>query len=315
MERYPKSISELDTWFKTEQDCCQYLFEMRWPNGFECPRCRSVEYWTSNRNLFVCKKCEFQISLTAGTIFHRSRKPLRIWFDAIWHITSQKYGANALGLMRILQLGSYHTAWEWLHKLRRAMVRPGRDKLRGVVEVDETYIGGKRAGKSGRGAEGKALVIIAVEDTAEGKGKKGIGRIRLRRISDASGDNLLQFIKDNIEEGSTIRTDSWTGYSGVKNAGYRHIAVYGFSTIGEDLLPLVHLIAPLLKRWLLGTYQGAVRPGFLDYYLDEYTFRFNRRKSASRGKLFYRLIEQCTAVQPVYAKNFHDKQEHFNHNP
>jgi transposase-like protein len=307
MERYPKNITEFDAWFKTEQDCRQYLFEMRWPDGFICPRCRSIKYWSSDRKLYVCTICEFQISLTAGTIFHRSRKPLRLWFNAIWHITSQKYGANALGLMRILQLGSYHTAWEWLHKLRRAMIRPGRDKLKGVVEIDETYIGGKRTGKAGRGAEGKQLVIIAVEDTSEGKKKKGIGRIRLRRIVDASGESLFNFIKDNIEMGSTVRTDCWTGYTGIEKEGYRHKAVYGFSSIGKDLLPLTHLVASLLKRWLLGTYQGAAQQEYLDYYLDEYTFRFNRRKSASRGKLFYRLIEQSVAVSPVYARNFQEK--------
>jgi transposase-like protein len=181
------------------------------------------------------------------------------------------------------------------------MVRPGREPLRGVVEVDETFLGGERGGKRGRGAAGKALVAIAVEDTAVKPGTKGIGRVRMSRIADASSDSLLKFIRDNIEEGSTVRTDCWSGYSGVAAAGYKHEKVPGYGTVGEDLLPLVHRIGSLAKRWLLGTYQGAVKPQYLDYYLDEYTFRFNRRKSASRGKLFYRLIEQAVAVSPVSA--------------
>lgn len=209
----------------------------------------------------------------------------------MWHITGQKYGANALGLQRVLDLGSYHTAWEWLHKLRRAMVRPGRDLLSGNVEVDETYVGGKKPGKRGRGAAGKALVGIAVED----KGEEGIGRIRLVHLEDASSDNLTRFVQGIVQPGSTIRTDDWIGYGRLPEAGFRHVVV------GSKELKLAHLIAALLKRWLLGTYQGAVRPSHLAYYLDEFTFRFNRRTSASRGKLFYRLVQQAMMVDPAPA--------------
>lgn len=209
----------------------------------------------------------------------------------MWHITGQKYGANALGLQRVLDLGSYHTAWEWLHKLRRAMVRPGRDLLSGTVEVDETYVGGKKPGKRGRGAAGKALVGIAVED----KGEEGIGRIRLAHLEDASSDSLTSFIQGVVQPGSTIRTDDWTGYGRLSEAGFRHVVL-----CSKDL-KLAHLIAALMKRWLLGTYQGAVRPSHLAYYLDEFTFRFNRRTSASRGKLFYRLVQQAMMVDPAPA--------------
>jgi transposase-like protein len=209
----------------------------------------------------------------------------------MWHITGQKYGANALGLQRVLDLGSYHTAWEWLHKLRRAMVRPGRDLLSGTVEVDETYVGGKKPGKRGRGAAGKALVGIAVED----KGEEGIGRIRLAHLEDASADSLKSFIQGVVRPGSTIRTDDWAGYGWLSETGFGHVV------LSSKELKLAHLIAALMKRWLLGTYQGAVRPSHLAYYLDEFTFRFNRRTSASRGKLFYRLVQQAMMVDPAPA--------------
>jgi transposase-like protein len=207
----------------------------------------------------------------------------------MWHITGQKYGTNALGLQRELNLGSYHTAWQWLHKLRRAMVRPGRDKLSGFIEVDETYVGGKKPGKRGRGAEGKALVGIAVED----KGDEGIGRIRFWHLENASSNSLIPFVQGIAQPGSTIRTDDWLGYKPLSSKGFGHVIHPSME------LKLVHLVAALLKRWLLGTYQGAVRPSHLVYYLDEFTFRFNRRTSASRGKLFYRLVQQAMMIDPA----------------
>lgn len=215
----------------------------------------------------------------------------------MWTLTSQKYGANALGLKRVLGLGSYHTAWEWLHKLRRAMVRPGREKLSGIVEIDETYVGGSKPGKRGRGAEGKVLVVIAVEDKEE----LGFGRIRLGSVEDASGDSLTRFVKENVEKGSIVRTDGWNGYNSLRKLGYEHVVQETFGEPGENMLPWAHRIASLMKRWLTGTYQGAVRKQHLDYYLDEYTFRFNRRTSTSRGKLFYRLVQQAMVVEPVPA--------------
>ena len=223
---------------------------------------------------------------------------MRLWFRAIWHVTSQKYGANALGLQRVLGLGSYHTAWTWLHKLRRVMVRPGRDCLPGIIEVDESYIGGEKPGKRGRGATEKELVIIAAQ-----KDGRRIGRIRLQRVADASAASLENAVKASVEPGSIVHTDAWVGYSGLSELGYTHDIVRQGADVGENLLPKVHLIASLLKRWLLGTYQGAVRPSHLDYYLDEYTFRFNRRTSRSRGKLFYRLVQQAAVVDPVPVKN------------
>ena len=292
MEDYPKTIIEFQERFATDEACLRYLESFRWPDGFICPNCGHDKKWQTNDGLYKCRKCRRRTSVTAGTIFHDTRKPLRLWFEAMWHITNQKYGANALGLQRVLALGSYHTAWLWLHKLRSAMVRPGRDKLSGTVEVDETLVGGKHSGKRGRGAEHKILVVIAVEDKG-GKSGKGIGRIRLRCIPDASADTLVKFISANIVSGSRIRTNGWASYPRLKSVGYDHEVVESRELI------IAHLIASLLKRWLLGTYQGAVRPSHLDYYLDEYTFRFNRRSSASRGKLFYRLVQQAIMADPI----------------
>lgn len=299
MEDYPRTLMEFKERFITEAACIQYLVSLRWPNGFRCPECEHNEAWETKRGLFQCRKCRHQTSVTAGTIFHDSRKPLRLWFEAMWHITSQKYGANALGLQRILAFGSYHTAWNWLQRLRRAMVRPDRDNLNGTVEVDETYIGGERSGKRGRGAENKSLVVIAVEDKSndEDESSKGIGRVRLMRIPDASSESLIGFISTHVQPGACIRTDGWIGYEPLSKKGYHH------EIVGSKELTIAHLVTSLLKRWLLGTYQGAVKPQQLDYYLDEYTFRFNRRTSASRGKLFYRLVQQAVVTEPVLGRD------------
>lgn len=289
-EDYPRSLGEFEARFATEAACFEYLAQLRWPTGFVCPRCGGIDHWRTSRALWHCRQCNGQTSVTAGTMFHRVRKPLPLWFRAMWHITSQKYGANALGLQRVLGLKRYDTAWQWLHKLRRAMVRPGRDQLSGCVQVDETYIGGRRKpGKRGRGAAGKALVAIAVED----KSFDGMGRIRLQHIPDASAGSLGGFISAMIAPGSLVKTDDWSGYTTVATLGYRRAIVRS-----EELM-LPHLVASLLKRWLLGTYQGAVKPTHLAYYLDEFTFRFNRRTSRSRGKLFYRMVQQALLVDPV----------------
>jgi len=245
-----------------------------------------------------CATCHRQTTVTAGTLFEGTRKPLTLWFRAMWWMANQKPGISALGLQRALGLGSYQTAWAWLHKLRRAMVRPGRDRLHGRVEVDETYVGGsEKGGQRGRGAAGKTIVVIAVEV----HDPKGFGRIRMKRVPDASGDSLVPFVRESIEPGSVVLTDAWGGYNAVPKLGYTRIQT-NLSDSGDPahvVLPGVHRIASLLKRWLLGTHQGAVSAKHLDYYLDEYTFRFNRRTSRSRGKLFYRLVQQAAAVQVV----------------
>ena len=213
----------------------------------------------------------------------------------MWYVTNQKYGVSALGLQRALGLGSYHTAWTWMHKLRRAMVRPGRDQLSGIVEVDETYIGGGKPGKRGRGAAGKALVVITAQ-----LDETRVGRIRLKRVPDASGKNLEEAVKDAVTPGSIVCTDGWNGYNRLEFIGYAHEIIRDEADIGGNLLPKCNIVASLLKRWLLGTHQGAVRTSHLDYYLDEFTFRFNRRTSRSRGKLFFRLVQQAVAIDPIH---------------
>lgn len=296
---YPRTYQEFLEWFADEAACRQYLFRCRWPHGFQCAYCGMIaEPWTTSRGYFHCRQCGTEISVTAGTIFDRTRMPLRTWFAAMWFVTSQKDGASALGLKRVLGLGSYQTAWAWLHKFRKAMVRPDRDQLCGRIEVDETYVGGSDVGgKRGRGSESKEVVVIAVEVHSP----KGFGRVRMRRIPDVSGDSLVPFVCDVAEKGSEILTDGWKGYNQLSKFGFNHDKVI-ISDTGDPAhvsMPGVHRIAALVKRWLLSTHQGSVSGKHLEYYLDEYSFRFNRRTSRSRGMLFYRLMEQSVITNPL----------------
>lgn len=293
---YPRTLQEFDVWFSSEAACAEYLERVRWPKGFQCPGCGGTMAWRTGRGLLRCGRCQRQTSPIAGTIFEGTRKPLRTWFQAMWYVTNQKLGVSALGLQRALGFGSYQTAWAWLHKLRRAMVRPGRDRLAGEVEVDETYCGGKEPGVAGRQTAKKALVAIAAE--VQGP---GIGRIRMARVPDASGASVLPFVQATVAEGAVVRTDGWQAYNGLAQLGYDH-RPKKISASGDPahvIMPRVHRVAALLDRWWLGTHQGAIRPPHLDYYLDEYTFRFNRRRSRARGLLFYRLLQQALEVEPV----------------
>ena len=273
--------------FPDEEYCREYLFKLRFPDGFVCPKCEYPEYWKIGEQLYECTKCGRQSSVIAGTIFQDTRKPLMDWFIAIWWVTTQKNGASAEGLQQVLGLKSYQTAWTWLHKIRIAMVNPNRTKLSGTVELDETYIGGESAGKRGRGAENKAVIAVACELD----GKK-LGRCRMSVVTDASAASLHGFVAENIEKGSHLITDDWSGFNGIESKGYtRQIHVQKHTDDEDKMLPHVHTIVSLLKRWLLGTHQGKVSHKHLQAYLDEYVFRFNRRKSAQRGLLFYRLLE------------------------
>jgi transposase-like protein len=292
-EDYPSTLMELERRFSTNGACREYLLALRWADGWVCPRCGGGRGLPIRRGLFRCRDCCYEASVMAGTIFQDTHMPLTVWFRAMWYVTSQKNGVSALGLQRVLGLGSYKTAWAMLHKLRRAMVRPGRDRLRGTVEVDETYWGGREEGVVGRLTEDKALIVVAAEEDG-----RGIGRIRLRRIPDLTKASLHGFIRQAIEPGSTVQTDGWHAYLGLR--GYIHDRqVQVAQEDGERLLPRAHRVVSLLKRWLLGTHQGAIGHDHLDYYLDEFTFRFNRRKSASRGKLFFRLAQQAVQVAPA----------------
>ena len=298
-EDYPRTYQEFLEWFADEPACRRYLVRCRWPQGFVCGHCGGkAELWTTARGYLHCRQCGSEISVTAGTIFDRTRTPLRTWFAAMWFVISQKDGASALGLKRVFGLGSYQTAWAWLHKLRRAMIRPGRDRIHGRVEVDETYMGGsKMGGKRGRGSAGKEIVVIAVEVHSP----KGFGRVRMRRVPDVSGSSLVPFVCDVVEKGSEIMTDGWGGYNQLSQCGYRHkrVILSGSGDPTHVSMPGVHRIAALVKRWLMSTHQGSVSGKHLDYYLDEYTFRFNRRTSLSRGLLFFRLMEQAMMTAPL----------------
>ena len=288
-------MAEFDRRFTTEVACRQYLLALRWPNGFRCPRCSFRKSWLTRRGLLHCQECDHETSVTSGTIFHGTRRPLRLWFQVMWWVTGQKNGASALGLQRILGIRSYQTAWAWLHKLRRAMVRPGRDRLSGRVEVDETFVGGVEKGGGRRHIGKKALVAIA----AEMRGS-AIGRIRLKRILDSSAKSLECFVQEAVEPGSTVVTDGLPSYLGLGKVGYKHSQeVQEGSANASRSLPRVHQVASLLKRWLLGTHQGRVERTHLPYYLDEFVFRFNRRNSRARGLLFHRLAQQAVTVQPV----------------
>jgi transposase-like protein len=303
VEDYPKDFQEFLSRFKTDDDCWEYLFTIRWLNGYTCPRCKNTKYYLNNRKLAECNNCGHQISVTAGTIFHGSRKPLLLWFHVMWWVAAQKTGVSASNFKDFMGFGSYETAWAWLHKLRRAMVRPGREKLSGEVEVDETFIGGKEMGekedgtsKTGRGSSEKTLVVVATECLG-----KQIGRVRFKCIDSASGNNLIRFIEDNIEHGSTVITDGWKGYDQLTDKkAYTHVrkSISGSGQEAHELLPHVHMVDSLLKRWINGTHQGRISPKHLEFYLDEYAFRFNRKLSIHRGKVFYRLVQQSVITEP-----------------
>jgi transposase-like protein len=293
-KEFPTTLLELERQFSDEEACREYLAKLRWPEGVVCPVCKARESLAIRRGVWRCKACRKEVSVMAGTVFQDSKLPLMLWIRAMWLVTSQKNGVSAMGLQRVLGLGSYKTAWTMLHKLRRAMVRPNRELLTGIVEVDEAYWGGVEEGVRGRQTEDKALIAVAVE-VADG----GIGRIRLRHIPDVSRAPLHSFINQSVEPGSTVQTDGLPAYRELK--GYTHDRQVQRQQ-PEDaahLLPRAHRVISLLKRWMLGTHQGAVASEYLQDYLDEFTFRFNRRTSASRGKLFYRLAQQAVLVAPT----------------
>lgn len=241
--------------------------------------------------MWKCKKCRRDISVIAGTAFQDTRIPLRLWFQAIWLIVSQKNGVSAQGLARVLGIKRHMTGWQLLRRIRAAMMKTSTDLLGGIVEVDEVFLGGVKPGKRGRGAAGKVLTLVAVED----KGKAGFGRIRIAIIPNAKSETLIRAVKSMVEPKSTVRTDELSSYPAITKHGYRHVAIERESAVGEDPTPLVHRVASLLKRWMLGTHQGGIQADRVGSYLDEFVFRFNRRTSRSRGKLFLRLIESLVA--------------------
>lgn len=309
---YPRLYREFVEWFPDNESCLIYLEKLRWPNGFICPSCqKTAKPWYQTRARLVCSFCHHQTSVTTGTIFEKTRTPLTTWFETAWHMTTAKNGLSAKTMQRTLGT-SYRTAWKMLHQYRIAMVRSEREQLSGTVEVDETLVGGvDHEGKRGRGAD-KAIVVIAVEL----KEPKGFGRIRMRSIPDASGEALVPFICDSVKTGSVIRTDGWSGYNQLKQKGYRHqpVVLSSISDPAHVSMPGVHRVASLLKRWILGTHQGSVNAEHLQSYLEEFTFRFNRRMSKSRGLVFRRLLEQAVVTGPVIDSEIAHGYDWLHHN-
>ena len=298
---YPNTYREFVKMFPDDTACMDFLARLRWPEGFICPVCKKTSTpWNESRKRLACPICRHQTSVSAGTIFDKTRTSLTTWFEAAWHVTTAKNGMSAKTLERTMGI-SYRVAWTMLQRFRVAMVDSERKQLSGDVEVDETLVGGvQQGGKRGRGTT-KSIVVIAVEI----KHPKGFGRIRMRYIPDASGDSLLPFVCDVVAPGSVVHTDGWGGYNELHEHGYtRKITV--LSSSGDPAhvsMPGVHRVASLLKRWILGTHQGSVVHDHLQSYLEEYTFRFNRRTSRSRGLVFRRLLEQAVVTAPITEKD------------
>jgi transposase-like protein len=288
--------------FGTDAKCRAYLVQTRWPEGFRCEGCgHDRAYRHKKRLIEECRVCGKQHSLLAGTIFEQTKTGLARWFLAIYLVTSSKGGISAMELKRQMGFGSYQTAWTWLHKIRKAMVRPERTPLSARVEADETYVGGPRPGRSGRGAGGKIKVAGAVES---GRGRargRRLGRLRLAVVEDASAKSLAGFLGQNVARPATVVTDGWSGYGGLVAAGYRHEPLNLSATWGDAALrlPAIHLVFGLAKRWLLGTHHGAVSKKHLSAYLDEFVFRFNRRTAKSIAHRFARLIEHAMQIPPT----------------
>ena len=272
----PRNVIEFEEFFPDEEAAPRYLEWLRWPEGFRCPGCaETTAAWRSGRGLLICSACRQQVSVTAGTLFEKTRKPLRSWFHVAWEITNAKQGVNALTIQHRLGLRSYQTAWSWLHKVRRAMVRPDRDRLAGEVEVDEAYVGGEETGGRGRQTKTKNIVVLAVEV----RGDRRTGRIRLRHVPDVSGKSLVGFVREVVARGSLVKTDGWPAYTRLTKHTYAH-HVTALSSSGDP---------------------AVVSREHLGYYLDEFTVRYNRRTSRGRGLLFYRRLEQSvrTAHTPT----------------
>jgi len=342
----PSSLLDFVRMFPTDELCAEYLFRVRHPNGFACPKCGSQTAWPiAGRNIIECNKGH-QSSLKAGTVMHRSRQRLTAWFYAAYLMSTLTPGISALQFQKQLGIKRYETAFNMLHKLRSALVAPDREKLKGEVEVDECYIGGSEEGKPGRSKGQKAVVVIAVEivrwiDTSGRKPgrhvtqydidgppesqkrsqaddnpvlRKRAGRVRMSVVPDASAEILLPWIVWNIEKGTKVHTDGWQGYNGLDALGFSHIRT--LQTHKEHKtgrwLPLVHLLISNLKRWLSGTHKGAVMNKHLQAYLNEFTFRFNRR--FWRGPAFLRALGLSVNVDdwPKYDTLYSGKWAHPN---
>jgi transposase-like protein len=281
---YPKNYRELIKRFSNQDACVEYLAHLRWKGKFVCPKCKAEEKWKSKKLLLICRECEFQSSVLVGTLFQDTKLSLTLWFQLIWWFVGQKNGVNALSLQNNFGIGSYRTAWSLLKKLRLCMV-PSQEKLTGEVEVDEGYLGGPKNRK---------IIVVAAEIRG-----KGTGRIRMRYVKNRSSQDIQNFIIDTIEPGAIIVSDRFQSYITIKEKGYEHKPqrqpfIYEEADGDDDrLLPRVHRVISLMKRWFYGTYHGKIDTENLPEYLNEFVFRFNRRTSKYRGLIFQRVLENA----------------------
>ncbi len=284
---YPRNVADFNRMFPNEESCVAYLAACRWPDGFRCPECgHDAAFDLPRRRLWQCKACNHQTSVTAGTVMHRTRTPLLTWFWAAFWMTAHKPGLSALQLQHMLALARYETAWLILHKLRRAMVNANREPLKGTVEIDETLVGGEQLElRGGQQITGRKALMVAVAVEVRGKGS---GRVRAEVIADATALTLSRFIVRNIEQGSSVLSDGHRGHQGkdgVAAQGYTHLprTQESFHLAGtEDVVPHAHRAISQLKAWLLGTHRG-VGADQLPVYLDEFVFRWNRRRAPMAG--------------------------------
>jgi transposase-like protein/predicted RNA-binding Zn-ribbon protein involved in translation (DUF1610 family) len=272
---WPATIMGFQERFASEAACLDYLAASRWPDGFVCPACGGRRAWVlERRHLWECGDCGQQTSVTAGTVMHGTRTPLRVWFWAAYLVATHHPGISAKQLQRQLGLSRYETAWLILQRLRRAMVAPEREPLKREVEIDEFFLGGLEEGQRGGRQRGKkALCGIAIEVRGQGS-----GRLRLAVLADASGRSLGAFAKSTTARGAIVHTDGWTGYLGLSKLGYDHRRRSQLAEPGEQLLPRAHRAVSNLKAWLHGTHRGVGNP-HLQVYLDEFVFRHNRRRT------------------------------------
>jgi hypothetical protein len=297
IDEFRSTEAEFRSRFADEEQCRTYLARLKWPEGFRCEHCggKTAYFLPSKRVVYECASCGHPVSVIAGTIFEQSKKPLALWFRAIFEVTASKQGISAAELQRKLGLGSYQTAWSWLHKIRSAMVRPNRELLSGEVEIDESYLGAPEAGKPGRAAGKKAIIAAAVE-----KRGRGCGRVRLGSLADVSANVLIGFVRQHLGGDETAHTDGWRGYARLGKTGYQHIVsvLSQLDQTAAEVLPRVHLVVSLLKRWILGTHQGSASLQHLAGYLEEFTFRFNRRRARRITHGAERLLGIAMATPP-----------------
>jgi len=280
---YPADWQQFLAFFPDEAACVRYLEALSWPHGFVCPSCGAAgPPWRGSRRRLVCRACGHQTSVTAGTLFQATRTPLRQWFAAAWQVATAEQGVSARHLARELDLGSYETAWTMLHRLRRAMVRSGRPRLEGVAETGTVLLPARPAAHGGPSG---AVAAIAVEDRGE-----RAGRVRMQRLASRSATELVGFVTRAVEPGALIRAERRSVAEALAGLGW-----------AVDQGAPVHLqpVRERLERWLIGTHQGAASHDQLDWYLDEFTFRFNRRTATHRGLLFYRLLEEAVVTPPL----------------